>query len=136
MNHVSGPVAFDRSSSVAELSCYDRSAALEIFGGDEGLMADVAGAFVADAPRQLGAIVAALVDADAVRARRHAHSLLGAAGRFGTCRVTAWTGLVERAAAVGDLDEAERLLPSLSREVEALLTALRLDLSGTCDSTD
>ena len=136
MNRVPTSGSFERSSSGAGPSCYDRSAALEIFGGDEGLMAEAAGVFLADAPRQLGAIVGALADADAGRARRHAHTLLGSAGSFGSGRVTAWAGLVERAAAAGDLDEAERLLPSLARDVEALLAALRLDLLGICDSTD
>ena len=74
------PVVPDPEPVVERGPALDYRAALQRFGGDEELFADVAGVFRADAPRLLGELRHAVAAGDAPAVQRTAHGLKGAAG--------------------------------------------------------
>ncbi len=59
---------------------FDHEAALEIVGGDVGLLREILGLFVVDAPKLLAEIEEAIGRSDAVTLRRLAHTIRGVAG--------------------------------------------------------
>jgi len=101
----------------------DRKALLELFEDDADLLCEVVETFLADCPRQLGAIKEALEASDAAGVERAAHSLKGSVGNFGAPAVfysaqkleTIGRGgnLAEAPAAFADLEEKMRLLRSV-----------------------
>jgi HPt (histidine-containing phosphotransfer) domain-containing protein len=104
---------------------FDRAAILERLGGDEELLSDVIGLFVADCPARLNAIKAAVMarQPDAIRAE--AHALKGAAGNLAATRLFNAAEVLERIGAESRLDAAEGAWRMLSKEASLVLDALR-----------
>jgi HPt (histidine-containing phosphotransfer) domain-containing protein len=70
-----------RAMAVQRTINYD--AALSYVGGDADLLRELAGVFLAEAPKMLNAVRDAVHASDAVRLKRAAHTLKGSAGTFG-----------------------------------------------------
>ncbi len=102
----------------------DRAAAVERLEGDEGLWAEVAALFRADAPRLLAELREAIGAADPAAVQRAAHGLKGAAGYVGAGPTADAAHRLERLGAAGDLAAAAGALADLDREVSRLLADL------------
>jgi signal transduction histidine kinase/CheY-like chemotaxis protein len=73
---------------IAAKSDFDRDAALALMGGDEAMLAEVAGLFLKDAPLRLASMADALARADAVALNRHAHALKGSSAYLAVDSIT------------------------------------------------
>ncbi len=102
----------------------DQAAALAAVDGDEELLADVAEAFLAEAPQLLEQAEAAGSAGDAAAVKRAVHTLKGAVSSFGEHPAVALALAVERAAATGDLASAREALPQLRHAITPLLEDL------------
>ena len=109
---------------VGLLRTLDRATALERLGGDEELFADVAGLFLADAPRMVDQLRQAISVGDAPTVQCTAHGLKGAAGYVGGQAAAAAAEHLENFAATGELAAAPRTFETLTREINRLTTAL------------
>jgi len=103
---------------------FDRRDALNRLGGDEDLLADVVGVFLADAPRMLNELRHAVTTGDAPALQRTAHGLKGAAGYVGGRPAADAAEKLERVGADGRLAEAPTALDALAREIDRLTAAL------------
>ncbi|MBA4062532.1 MAG: hypothetical protein C0501_02275 [Isosphaera sp.] len=103
---------------------FDRAAALTRLGGDEALLAELAGLFREEAPRMLAEIRDALSAGDAAGVRRTAHGLKGSAGYVGAPRTVEAARRLELLGESGDLAAAPDALGTLEAEVEQLTAAL------------
>ncbi|HYH00914.1 MAG TPA: response regulator, partial [Terriglobales bacterium] len=72
---------------VAAEAITDMSAALGRVGGDEELLAELAGIFIEDLPRSVSELEGAVAQRDPERVRRAAHSIKGAVLNFGASAV-------------------------------------------------
>jgi PAS domain S-box-containing protein len=99
---------------------FDEGVLLGLLEGDRETAAEILAEYVADAPRQVGALREALAAGDADAARRHAHSLKGASANVGAEALRAAAYEVERGAASGDLDAARGLTARVEEELERL----------------
>jgi two-component system, sensor histidine kinase and response regulator len=100
----------------------------ESVGDDPGFLAELVGDFLADAPTQLEALRAAAASADAVGARRAAHTLKGNSRTFGAGRLASLCQEAEAAAGSGDLMAVLAGIDGIDQEwgrVRAALVALR-----------
>jgi HPt (histidine-containing phosphotransfer) domain-containing protein len=102
----------------------DRRTALKQLGGDEELLAEIAGLFVADAPGLLDAIRAGVEAGDADAVKRAAHTLKGSSGCVGGTHVAAAAARLEALGAADDLSDAAAPVETLSSELTRLLGAL------------
>jgi len=102
----------------------DRADALERLGGDEELFAEVAGLFLAEAPRLLDEIRIAIQSGDVETVHRVAHGLKGAAGYVGGKPTAEAAQELESAAAAGVLTDSPRVFEKLSSEVRRLSAVL------------
>jgi PAS domain S-box-containing protein len=97
---------------------------VERLDNDEEIAREIAGIFV-ESSRELYAELAGAVpqcNADLIRAR--AHSIKGSAGNIGATALQDLAAAMERAGRDGDLSEAERLLPELHANLEAVNAVL------------
>ena len=99
---------------------FDENALLVLLDGDRETAGEILAEYVADVPRQLGALRVALAGDDAEAARRHAHSLKGASASVGAEALRAAAYGVERSAATGDLDAARGLADRAEEEFQRL----------------
>jgi HPt (histidine-containing phosphotransfer) domain-containing protein len=100
------------------------AAMVERLDNDEEIAREIAGIFV-ESSRQLYAELAGAVpqcNPELVRAR--AHSIKGSAGNIGATALQDLAAAMERAGRDGDLSEAERLLPELHANLEAVNAVL------------
>jgi HPt (histidine-containing phosphotransfer) domain-containing protein len=88
--------------------------------GDEVLLRHLAGVLVADFPRALAAMAAAVEARDGRALQRAAHSLRGALGNFRAGPAFLLADQVERLSESGRLDEAGQALTDLERELAGL----------------
>ncbi len=104
--------------------------ALERVGGDRELLQEVAGLFLADAPRMMGLIEKAIAEGDAKLLEREAHSLKGSVANFGADQVAKAALHLENLGRRGELsaapagfatlrDSLSELEPELARLVSA-----------------
>lgn len=107
---------------------FDRNTVLENLGGDESLLAEVSGIFIADWPENLARLRAAVAAGDAEAVRRAAHAVKGAAGNFSAERAVQAARTLEFAGRDGDLSQAPQLLDETVAAVEALVAALKTEL--------
>jgi len=91
----------------------DLAAVLDRIGGDEALLRELIGLYLADERRLLDEATAALGHGDADLLRRSAHTLKGAASNFGAPAAWSAAQAVEAAGRDGRLDEAVALLDAL-----------------------
>ena len=101
------------------------AALLDRVGGDEQIFLELCEAFLADAPKRLESIRAAVAAGDARTLQREAHALKGAAGAFDALDVVAVTRQLEQLALAGDLADAHHLWKLLEMHGRALLDAVR-----------
>jgi PAS domain S-box-containing protein len=109
------PVAAASGSAV-----FDGNVLLGLLDGDREAADEILKEYLADTPRQLSALRAALAGDDVEAARRHAHSLKGASASVGAEALRAAAYEVERAAAAGDRDAAGGLADRAEEELERL----------------
>jgi two-component system sensor histidine kinase/response regulator len=103
---------------------FDRATALARLGGDEELLAELAGLFREEGPRALREIGASLAAGDATGVRRTAHGLKGAAGYVGGTLTAEAAHRIELLGAAGELGSIPDALRALEAEVGRLTTAL------------
>lgn len=92
--------------------------------GEPGLVDEVFGLFLDDAPPRVDEIVSAVAAGDADQTARAAHALKGAAGNIGAGRVQAVAHRIEAAAKGGDLDEGAAALILLRDELDILISEI------------
>jgi HPt (histidine-containing phosphotransfer) domain-containing protein len=108
---------------------FNRVAVLENLGGDEALLAEIAGIFVADWPGNLARLEAALAAGDAPALRSAAHAVKGAVANFSAERAVQAARELEYAGRDGDLVRAPRLLEAATAAVEEVVAALKAELT-------
>lgn len=107
---------------------YDRAAVLDNLGGDESLLAEIAGIFIADWPTSLAKLRAAMAAGDAPALRAAAHSVKGAVGNFSAQRAVDAARALEYAGRDGDLAAAPQLLDATVAAVEEVIGALNAEI--------
>lgn len=101
------------------------NAALTRMGGDSGLLADVAGFFLEDAPGLLTQLRAAVRDQQGAELAHAAHTLKGLASNFDAVFVQKLAAELESRGFAGRFDGAESLLDELEREAGRVEQALK-----------
>lgn len=121
-----------------EPASVDLAVALHWVGGDRGLLLELVGIFVDEAPGRLVELQGAAAARDAATVERVAHSLKGSAGILGAARLRAASAELEERAITKRLDGAPGLLAPLEGELERVLAFFRdpawpgkLDLEAT-----
>jgi PAS domain S-box-containing protein len=102
----------------------DRARVLARLGGDEELLKELVGLFLADCPRLLADIDDALARGDAAKLRLTAHALKGAAGHFGAAATVDVAKRLETLGRNGNLAGAPETAAALKEELERLKPAL------------
>jgi CheY-like chemotaxis protein len=108
---------------------FDLDAALETFGGDEGLFREILGLFLVECPRLVGEIREAIETEDASKLCRTTHSLKGTASHFAASELMAIAGRLEAigrsGSCVGAAEQSQDLVAAVQRFTDA---ARNLDL--------
>jgi signal transduction histidine kinase/DNA-binding response OmpR family regulator len=108
----------------AMLAVFDRQSALDRVDGDESILSEVVGLFMADVPNQLEALRQAVAAGDAKSLREIAHTLKGSAGCLGGLAAADAARRLEEAAKTGDLTAAAQHLFDLEREIRSFCDAI------------
>jgi len=103
---------------------FDRTIALERIGGDEELLKEIAGIFLAEYPALIQDIRIALAKSDPEALERSAHSLKGSVANFEARPAVEAALKLEAMGRAGKLDRAQAALT----ELEAILDALQPEL--------
>jgi two-component system sensor histidine kinase/response regulator len=111
----------NRSNTIAS---WNRSAALEMLGGDENLLNEMIEIFLADSPKLLGRLEQALLQRDQSELELAAHSLKGELMYLGVQEVTETAEKLEAAGRTGKIDGAKELLQELRSRLAVLWTAV------------
>ncbi len=104
---------------------FDPAALLELVGGDEKLLREIAVLFLEDSPVKLAAIQRALAEGAAPALALAAHSIKGVLASFGVKSALAAAVGLEAIAKGGDLSSAQNTFESLQSEVARLQAAIR-----------
>lgn len=99
-------------------------------GGGDAALAELIDLFLADLPRRLATITAAVESGDAAALALHAHALRGGAANFGAARLDDLCGRLEAMGRRGALDEAYTVLAQLLPATEPVRRALLAIKSG------
>jgi PAS domain S-box-containing protein len=108
------------STNPAEGGVMDEAAVLAGLDGNRGLLRDLARLFLADYPKQLVEIKAAIQGGDAERLRRAAHALKGSVGNFAAQRAFDTALQVEMLGKSGDVAAAQDVCVALEGELSQL----------------
>jgi two-component system sensor histidine kinase/response regulator len=111
----------NRSNTIAS---WNRSAALEMLGGDENLLNEMIEIFLADSPKLLGRLEQALLQRDQSELELAAHSLKGELMYLGVQETTETAEKLEAAGRTGKMHGAEELLKELRSRLAVLWTAV------------
>ena len=103
-----------------ETAAVDWEKAVAQFGGDEGVVSELAELFLAECPGLETGIREAIDAGNAADLRRHAHTLKGSAGVFMARAAVAAAQRLEQMGRDGDLSEAEEAWPALAAELDRL----------------
>ncbi|MFT3847448.1 MAG: Hpt domain-containing protein [Propionivibrio sp.] len=103
---------------------FDRAQALERLGGDEELLATVAGLFVEERVNYRQALVDALASGDPAMLRREAHTVKSVFATFSFEAGRELAARLERQAAGGNLAGAGELTAEVIAAIETLAAAL------------
>lgn len=98
---------------------------------DPGLLAEIFGAYLADATRYASEIHKALAEKNAGPLQHNAHALKGASMNTGALTLAGISARVEDAAESGDLAAVQGLLPELDAEIQRVRADIALELSAT-----
>jgi two-component system sensor histidine kinase/response regulator len=124
------PVASASESGSGErLAAFAEEAALESTGGDRGLLQELIGIFLTEAPVWMRDLEGALRRRDAAEVHRIAHTIKGAVDSCGAARAYDAAMLLERMARDGELEGAPAAYATLDRE----LVRLRPELAAYAD---
>jgi HPt (histidine-containing phosphotransfer) domain-containing protein len=105
-------------------SPFDHAGLLDRVEGDTELLREIVELFLADCPRMLADVQAAIGAGDPVALRRSAHTLKGAAANFGATAVVALSLTLETIGKSSDVSDAG----AVGERLEAALTALQAEL--------
>jgi PAS domain S-box-containing protein len=108
----------------AQNPIFDATAALDSLEGDNELLHEIAGLFLAQAPRHMEKIRAAVADRDPKRLERAAHGLKGAAANLLAQGVVNAAGKLEEIGRAGYVAGSQQALVLLEEELEKLQSAL------------
>jgi HPt (histidine-containing phosphotransfer) domain-containing protein len=97
----------------------------DLLGGDDDALAELAGAFLAEAPERIAEIRTAVDQNDAGLARRAGHTLKSNAFTFGAVQLGAAAHRVEVAGNSGDVAAVAQLLPEVEDAWVAVAPAVR-----------
>ena len=103
---------------------FDREAAMDNMGGDEGLFREILGLFLDDCPRLLADLREAIASDDATSMGRAAHTLKGTSGHFAANAVTAAALRLETASRSGSCAGAAADLDALIAALDEFSNAL------------
>jgi two-component system, sensor histidine kinase and response regulator len=109
---------------------YDRAAALAHLGGDADLLAELVELFLADCPRLLADVSAAVAAGNAMKLKVAAHTLKGSVTHFGARPAVEAAQYLETLAGQGKLAEAGAAAARLEAELQRLEPALRAVVRG------
>gem|GEM_PF-237799 len=118
------PAAEEAAAPPAAEPVFDEAVLLNLLGGDHESAAEIVHEFLADVPRQVEALRAALAAGDAAQARMQAHTLKGASANVGAGALRAVAYRAEKAAADGDLELLGGLMPQIERQAARLQQTL------------
>jgi HPt (histidine-containing phosphotransfer) domain-containing protein len=114
----------DRPGEGQALAPRPPSGVLARVGGDQALLAELAGLFLREYPRMMENVRAALAARDADTLLRAAHCLKGSAGVFGAEEVAAAAGRLEAMGRQNDLAEGEDAWAALQAALARFLPTL------------
>ncbi len=122
----SNDTSLNEQSGSSTMNQMDRAMALSRVGGDEALLAELAGLFLDEYPQLLEEVRLGIDGMDAPAVERAAHQLKGLLGQFGAeaARDTAWH--LELAGKQANLDVAKRV----SEELRELMDLLKPELES------
>jgi HPt (histidine-containing phosphotransfer) domain-containing protein len=106
-------------------SSVDWSGALEVTGGDHGLLDRIVEAAREEIPALLEAIDQAMAEGDTVSLARAAHTLRGSCRYFGAVELSRVAERLEQSARSESLEQAEECVEALAAPVERLLSELQ-----------
>ncbi len=106
----------------ASASLVDWASALDIVGGDTGLLAEVLEAFLVEAPRQSQSIDHAVKAGDAASLHLAAHTLKSSLRYLGAKETQALAFRLEQAGRGNDLAEVAVIAAELNRRMELILS--------------
>jgi CheY-like chemotaxis protein/HPt (histidine-containing phosphotransfer) domain-containing protein len=112
------------ADEVASRGPLDVTAALAEVMGERQLLAELAGLFLAECPRWMAEMRAAVAGADPARLQRAAHALKGGVATFAARAAHEVALRLEKMGRAGDLSAAPEALAALAQEVERLRPAL------------
>lgn len=124
------PVAAD---APAVLEVFDDVALRARVQGDEVLLYEIIGMFLADCPARVAAIAEAAAQVDAPALRLAAHALRGAAGNLGAARLVEAACAAERIGADARMSEAAGAASRVASEAAEALAAMRRFAAGGVD---
>jgi signal transduction histidine kinase/DNA-binding response OmpR family regulator len=120
------------TGAAAKPSAINRDELMDRLGGDTELLAEVIDLFLADCPRRLADIKAAVDAGDGERLRTTAHALKGAAGTIAATAVFEASQTLERLGAERRMEPASAAFRQLSEHAAKLMETLRtLRTTGT-----
>lgn len=126
--HAAGSPPAEPDTTPSDLSTaaapVDWEKAVAQVGGDEAVIADLAGLFLAECPGLETGIRAAVDAGNAADLRRHAHTLKGSAGVFRAEAAVEAAQRLEKMGREGDLDGAEEAVSALAHELDRLKPVL------------
>lgn len=112
---------------------WNKGDALDLVGGDESLLKDMANVFLKRVDKLLGNIHSAIEGKQSLGLDDSAHAYKGAVSHFSAHRVKTLAEKLEKKGEIGDFRNTEELLKELREESNTLCTALHsfcLDSSG------
>jgi two-component system, sensor histidine kinase and response regulator len=116
--------AASAASATPDLSVFDEAALLTLVGGDDELMQEIIDLYLAEYPRLMRDIHAAVAGEDARALNFAAHALKGSVGNMAASRSYNAALELETLARAGNLREARASMATLARELARLQDAL------------
>ena len=101
---------------------FDRAGALARFADDAALLREIVESFIGEAPKDLERLRTALAASEPEDARRHAHSIKGAAANVGALAVVELAARMEQAARETALEQVTAAIPELERRLKEFST--------------
>lgn len=105
-------------------AAFDREEMLDRLGGDNELLTEVVGVFLAECPRMMQAVRSAVDRADPTAVRRAAHAIRGALLNISAGPAAAEATQLESLGTEGRLGETTGVLERLEVQIERLARAL------------
>jgi HPt (histidine-containing phosphotransfer) domain-containing protein len=93
--------------------------------GDGEFLRELIAIYLADTPKQIEQLEAALTGQDAAVVTRAAHTIKGSSGNFGAEEFARLAKDIEAAGKAGNLPAAAALVPEFKRQFEKVATALK-----------